>query len=128
MQSGGHPRDEREQHVYAVLQQYGGYVLAGVWMVGIILMYLRFRAYQRAYLQKCPPVNGVPLDMAVGGNPFGEVARAVNSAMNVPQPDPDLEHMRLQMWRRYRHVALWVFGMPLLAVGVAALVLTVFPH
>jgi hypothetical protein len=127
--STGHSRQERKQHVYAVLQQYGGYVLAGVGMVGWFLMFLRYRACQRAYLQRLPPVNGVPLDMYTGAdNPWGPESRAIWRAMFKHQGNPELEHMRRQVWRRFGHFGLWTCGYPVLALGVAACVLTVFPH
>jgi hypothetical protein len=90
MEGTGHSRWEREQCVYAVLEQYGGYVLAGVWLVGTILIYVRYRAYQVAYLKKFPPINGVPLYMVWGGNPGGPEAQAIYSAMGIDSPIPSL--------------------------------------
>jgi hypothetical protein len=94
-----------------------------------LIFFLHVRSYQRAYLKQFPPVNGVPLDMYVGGNPFSPESCAVWSAMWNRQPNPDLERMRRQYWRRYRRLMLWMLGFPVLAIGVAALLmLTVFPH
>ncbi|MGO8947815.1 MAG: hypothetical protein ACLQUY_09160 [Ktedonobacterales bacterium] len=114
--------------MYAVLEQYGGYVLAGVWMVGGVILGIRNGKYRSAYLQRFPPVNGVPLYMTWHGNPFGSEARAIYRAALNRQPDPDVERMRRELWRRYGQICLWIFGFPVLAFGVAALVLTIFPH
>jgi hypothetical protein len=66
--------------------------------------------------------------MYVGGYPFSPEARALWSVTFKRQPDPALERMRREVWRRYGHLALWMYGFPVLAVGVAALVLIFFPH
>jgi hypothetical protein len=47
--------------------------------------------------------------------------RRLNEVMLEQQDDPALEALRRAMWRRYALVALWVFGFPLLTIGVAAL-------
>jgi hypothetical protein len=92
--------------VHAVLQQYGGYVLAGVWVVGGVLFWWRSRASQVAYLKKFPPVNGVPLEMWLGGNPGGAEAQAIARVSRTRQPDPELERLRQEMGRRYQHLAI----------------------
>jgi hypothetical protein len=117
--------------VYAVLEQYGGYVLFGIYLVGVgVLFFRHYLPYRKAYLQRFPPVNGVPLEMYVGGDTFGfsPEARAIWRALLHRQPDPELERMRRKVWRCYGGVVLWGFGFPVLAIGVAALVLTGFPH
>jgi hypothetical protein len=117
--------------VYAILEQYGGDVLFGIYLLGVGLLFFRhYLPYRKAYLKKFPPVNGVPLEMYVGSDTFGfgPEARAIWRALLHHQPDPELEHMRRTVWRRYGHVALWMFGFPVVAIGVAALVLVVFPH
>jgi hypothetical protein len=58
------------QHIVSLL-------LAAIWAVSSIILYFRTRAKQVAYLRRFLPVNGVPLDMAVSGNPFGAVARSI---------------------------------------------------
>jgi hypothetical protein len=37
------------------------------WFGGMAVGFFRYRAKQRAYLHRFPPVEGVPLDMYVGG-------------------------------------------------------------
>lgn len=59
--------------------------LAAIWVVGIVILYLRTRAKQIKYLRRFPPVNGVPLDMVTSGNPFGAAAR--NLSCDVATPD-----------------------------------------
>jgi hypothetical protein len=97
--------------------------LVAVWVVGMIALYLRLRAKQVAYLKRFPPVEGVPLYMAGGGNPFGAVSRAIWGAMVRRQPDPELEQLRHDVWRRFGYMSLWMFGFPLLAVGAATLLI-----
>lgn len=124
-----HRRHESEELLYAVLQQYGGCVFYIAWMGGTVLLFLRSRAHQVAYLKKFPPVNGVPLEMFMGGNPFGAEARAIARVSRTRQSDPELERMRQEMKRRSRHIVYWTFGFPALTIGVVALLmLTVFPH
>lgn len=77
-------------------------VLAAIWAVGSITLYFRMRAKQVAYLKRFPPVEGVPLYMAAGGNPFGAVARTIWRVMLNRHPDPDLERLRQEIWRRFR--------------------------
>jgi hypothetical protein len=40
----------------------------------------------------------------------------------------ELERLRQAMARGYRQFLYWTFGFPVLAIGVAALVLIFFPH
>ena len=98
-------------------------VLAALWFAGTIALYVRMRAKQVAYLKRFPPVEGVPLYMAGGGNPFGAVSRAIWSAMVRHQTDPELEALRREIWRREGYMTLWIFGFPICAVGVTALLI-----
>jgi hypothetical protein len=99
-------------------------VLAALWFAGTIALYVRMRAKQVAYLKRFPPVEGVPLYMTGGGNPFGAVSRAVWSVMVRHQTDPELEALRREIWRRKGYMTLWIFGFPICAVGVTALLIT----
>ena len=98
-------------------------MLAAIWAAGAVTLYFRTRAKQVAYLKRFPPVEGVPLDMAVGGNPFGAISRAIWNAMLNSQTDPELEQLRREIWRRFLNLALWIFGFPLLTFGGAALLI-----
>ena len=98
--------------------------LAAIWAVGMITLYFRMRAKQVAYLKRFPLVEGVPLYMAAGGTPFGAVAGTIWRVMLNRQPDPDLERLRQEIWRRFRYMALWIYGYPVVAFGVAALLIT----
>ena len=97
--------------------------LAAIWATGTITLYFRMRAKQAAYLRRFPPVEGVPLDMAVSGNPFGAVARAQWKAMLAHQTDSELERLRKEIWRRFLYQSLWIFGFPLLTIGMTALLI-----
>ena len=110
--------------MYAVLVNYGGYMLVGVLIVGTVILGLRTNRYQVAYLKKLPPVKGVPLYMVWETYPFGPKWQA----MHQPHADPKLELMRREARRTYRQLVYWMFGFPALGIGVAALVLAFFPH
>jgi hypothetical protein len=98
------------------------FAFAVVWSgVGIVL-YFRTRVQQAAYLKRFPPVNGVPLYMVNGGNPFGARAQAIRHTMR-SQSDPDLERLRREVWCRFRLCLIWIFGFPLLSFGIAALLI-----
>jgi hypothetical protein len=110
--------------VYAVLENSGGYILFGVWIVGMVTLFIRYQGYRTAFLKRLPPFNGVPLSMYGGFGPRGVLLRAMGDR----QPDPELERLRLDAWRKYEHFVLWIFGFPVLAAGVAALVLIFLSH
>ncbi len=95
--------------------------LAAICALGAIILHVRFRAKQAAYLKRFPPVGGIPLTMPGSGNPFGAVSRAIWQAMMNRQLYPGLEQLRLDMWRRCGYVALWIVGFPIVAVGTATL-------
>ena len=97
--------------------------LVAIWAAGAIALYFRMRAKQVEYLKHFPPVEGVPLAIAGGGNPFGPVSRAIWSAMFRRQPDFALEQLRHDVWRRFGDMSLWIYGFPILAVGAAALLI-----
>jgi hypothetical protein len=105
--------------MFEVVQNVALLVFTALWFGVMIVLFSRFRRDQRAYLQRFPPVNGIPLDMAMGGNPFGAVDRSIYGAMFRHQDDPALERLRREMWRRYRTLAIWLFGFPVLTFGVA---------
>ena len=94
-----------------------------IWVGGIVAFYVRMRARQGQYLKRFPPVEGVPLEIAGGGNPFGAVSRAIWRALLRRQPDPDLERLRHDIWRRFGHLVLWIYGFPLVMAGGTALLI-----
>jgi hypothetical protein len=98
-------------------------VFVAIWFGGMIVLFFRVRAKQVVYLKRFPPVNGVPLEMFLGGNPFGPEIRAINHAMRQHQTDPELERLRREMWRRNRYQIIWTFGFPLLGAGVVAILI-----
>jgi hypothetical protein len=100
-----------------------GYTLATTWFVVGIVLGLRMMVKQLAYLGRFPRVNGVPLNALRGGNPFGARARMQWRVATQQQSDPELERLRRAVWRRYRAFMLWKFGFPILAIGLAALVI-----
>jgi hypothetical protein len=115
--------------VYAVVQQFGPCLFFALWFGGSGIFFLRSRAAQVAYLKKFPLVNGVPLEMFMGGNPFGPVARAIARVSRTRQTVPELERLRQKMRRRSWHLLYWMWGFPVLGIGVGALLmLTIFPH
>lgn len=102
--------------VDSMWQNIVGTVFVIVWVgVGGVLFF-RFRAKQRAYFRLFSPVDGVPLDMYMGGGPRS-VTRAIFRVQLQPQSDPELERRRRELWRYYRHFAYWVFGFPALVVA-----------
>jgi hypothetical protein len=109
--------------VNAVVQQFGPCLFIVLWIGGGVIFFLHSRAAQVAYLKKLPPVNGVPLEMFMGGNPAGPEARAIARVSRTRQTDPELERMRREMWRRSRHLLYWMFGFPVLGIGVGALLM-----
>jgi hypothetical protein len=91
-----------------------------IWFGGMIALFFRYRIKQRAYLRRFPPVDGIPLDMYVGGGPHS-VNRAPRRAMLKRQADPDLEQLRRAAWRRYGALAIWSLTFPLIAFAAYVL-------
>jgi hypothetical protein len=99
------------------LQQILAYGCVVVYIVGAIIFLARARMKHVDYLRQFPPVEGIRLDTFTGGNPFGPVARAISEVLRESQPDLAL--------------ATWIFGFPVLAISVAALLILVglvHPH
>jgi hypothetical protein len=108
----------------SVLDTYfSGFML--VWLAGVVVLGLRANAKGKAYLRQLPPVNGVPLDMSMYTEKgwlrgwHGPVWQAYRQQ----QIDLELEQLRQEAWRRSRYVMLWIFGFPLFAAGVMALLI-----
>jgi hypothetical protein len=94
-----------------------------IWFAGAFVLFVRYLARENTYLRQFPPVDGVPLDAwPPSGNPFGARNRAVRRAQGQQQPNPELEHQRLGLRRRWRYVMFWVFGFPLLFIVVVIVV------
>lgn len=108
----------------AVLQQVVPVAIVIPWFSGMIVLYFRFRAKQREYLRQFPPVDGIPLDMYVGGGP-PSVRHAILGLMGQHQDSRRLELLRGEMWRRFRVLAIWTIGFPLLAFGIVALLVLI---
>jgi hypothetical protein len=93
------------------------------WLVGMIALFFRFRAKQRTYLRRFPPVEGAPLEMAWPFLSPMRVTREVIRLLSQRQPDPELERLRRKIWRSYRDIFFWVFGFLVLVAGVLALLI-----
>jgi hypothetical protein len=85
---------------------------------GMIFRWNRYRQAQRAYLRHFPPVAGYLLEEYLDRNPWSLVDRAINAVARQPQDEPELERLRRAIWRQLRYFVLWIFGVPLLTVGV----------
>lgn len=105
------------------LQDFIAYGLVFVWIGVDLFLLIRSRLKQIEYLRRFPPVDGVWLDTFTSGNPFGRVAQAIRQVSREPQVDPELEQLRLKMVRRGRLLPLWLFGFPVIVVGVTALLI-----
>lgn len=114
--------------MFAVVQQIFPFVFIIVWIGGTLILAIRWRAKQRRYLGRFPPVNGFPLDAPLerfmGMNPLGPAARAMRKAAWQRQGEPDLEELRQEMTRSYGAVVLWIFLVPFVTAAVL-LVLTI---
>lgn len=106
-----------------ILQQILACGLVVVWLGVAFALNDRLRARWVEYMRRFPPVEGVRPDTFISGNPFGPVARAISRMARGPQDDPDLERLRRARRRSSRQLALWIFGFPLLALGVVALLI-----
>jgi hypothetical protein len=104
--------------LYALLQRIGPYAFFAVWGTGLGISATRYWGYLRAYLRQFPPVDGIALDTfrRLSDRP---VANAIHQARYKRQPDPEVEHMRREVWKRYWYYAYWIFGFPALVVVVA---------
>jgi hypothetical protein len=90
------------------------------WLGMAFIFYMRFYLVQRVYLRhfagQYPFLAGEPLFNApriLSNLPLGM------RLMRERQSEPQLEQLRRTMWQRYRFMALWVLGFPLVLVGIA---------
>jgi hypothetical protein len=51
----------------------------------------------------------------------------ISRVMRQPNPDPETEQVRQEMWRRYRQMLAWIFGFPVANAGLYAAVI-IIPH
>jgi hypothetical protein len=110
--------------MYEFLRQIFPFVFATLWIVPTVVLFLRFRRKQLAYLRRFPPIDRYQtLDMYTPGigNPPGTFRRIWDAQWR-RQDDPELERLRRELWRRYGLVMLWVFGFPLVAFVASVLV------
>lgn len=57
------------------------------------------------------------------------MTHAVVQAMRQRQPEPELERLRRELWRRYRYMVLWVLGFPIIVFApVVLLIVTGYIH
>jgi hypothetical protein len=110
-----------------MLQRIFPLAFALAWSGGAIVLGVRLLRKQGAYLRRFPPVEGVPLDDFVVTtafrSPWGAVNRAIRRVSWQRQDDPELERLRREVGRSVLHLAVWIYGFPLLTLGVAALLI-----
>jgi hypothetical protein len=98
-------------------------VLATPWLGVAILLLLRARSKQAAYLRQFPPVDGIPLDALRGDHPFSPWVHAVWNAVWEPQMDDELERQRLETRQVFIYLPLWIFRFPLVTISVFAVLI-----
>ncbi len=99
------------------------------WTGVLMVLFIRAREKQRAYLRRFPPVEGVPLDIHLPSAGPANVTRAMLRALRQRQTDPELEQLRREVQRRARYIAIWAIGTPIIVLGVLALLaVTGYPH
>jgi hypothetical protein len=107
--------------VFAFLESALPLAFVVTWVgVGIVL-FIRTRVKQNAFLRRL----GHQIDFSTGDpiffpRSYGDY-REIKQAMHRQQPNPETESLRRDMWRRFHYFRIWVFGFPVLVVGVAAL-------
>jgi hypothetical protein len=85
------------------------FALMSVWVVGDVLIFLRYTQEKRSYLRYFPPDTY-----------FG--------VMWVRQVFPELERRRRKVWWRFAQFQLWMWGFPMLASGVTLALIPALPH
>jgi hypothetical protein len=110
--------------VAPVVQHLVFFALVMTWLGGEGILYaFHVQAKRTAYLQRFAHqidfVAGAPLFFPGSIQAYRDVGRV----MREPQADAEAERLRREMWRRYRQFQLWVFGVPVTCIGVAALVI-----
>jgi hypothetical protein len=107
-------------NVSPVVKQIVSFAFVLTW-VGIgATLFFRSRVKQNAYLRhfedKIDFFAGDPIFQPGSFRAYRDISRA----MREQQSDADLEQLRRDTWRRFRYYLIWVFGFPLIVVGVAA--------
>lgn len=95
--------------MFAALNQILPFIVGIPWFGGAAVLFFRFRAKQREYLQHFVS-EGTSLDVRPGSAEHFKVRQAVNYVMFHRQTDPDLEHLRRDMLRSYGFAAAWFLG------------------
>lgn len=106
--------------MYAGLNQIFPFVVGIPWFGGAAILFFRFRAKQREYLQHFVS-EGISLDVRPGSAESFKVRQAVNYVMWHRQTNPDLEHLRRDMLRSYGFAAVWLLGGPLVIYAISVL-------
>ncbi len=102
-------------------------ILILTWGVGFFVLLLRGYMATTAYQKRLPPINGVPFDTLMQQyalNDFlGNKRRALRRQIyRQQQADPELERLRQAVLRHTRYTLLWMFGFPVVMIGVLVLV------
>lgn len=90
------------------------------WLGVAFTLYVRFYLVQRIYLRHF--AGQYPF---LAGEPLFNAPRTLSKfplemrLMRERQSEPQIEHLRRTMWQRYRLMAMWVLGFPLVFVGIA---------
>ena len=91
-----------------------------VWLGVGVLIFMRCRLLQNAYIRRFKH----EMDWAMGDPIFvvGSLRshRRVQSLMRDPQPDPEVEAIRREIYRRFRLYLFWIFGFPVVCIAAAA--------
>ena len=100
-----------------------GFIVVLIWGTGTLVLGLRANTKGKAYLQRVPPIQGVPPDMYMyWDNPWLPIwRRPVWRIFGQPQEDAELEQLRQDYWERTWYVLFWTLVFPGWAFGMIAL-------
>lgn len=96
-------------------------VFGMIWFTGEAVLYIRTYIKQRAYLRRF--ANEYPY---LAGEPLFDVPRTFSAFRTIRrlcstrQDDPELERDRREMRRRNRQMTYWIFGFPVMFIGLMA--------
>lgn len=108
----------------------GLWVFSAIWIVGIVILFIRGKRTEKAYLRHFPPFDGVPLEWY--GRPRSKWRwprtnrpDPVGQAFRTSQSEPALERKRQDLHRQAHHLLFWAFGFPTVVWGAFFLLVAV---
>ena len=103
--------------ILAWINQWSG-ILIGIWGIGIFVLFIYFGVIRQQFLEQYDKHAEKPFPQSLFVRQPVKEWRRGSQAVRNPSPYPEVERLRKKLWQAQRQSIYWMFGIPLILVGL----------